>query len=160
MVFHWSLSDTKSPHVFRTLLSIIADLNNAIVWIVCTCPLISMSSSPFVNALANVPRAQITIYHFHVPQFFHFSSKVQVLVFLFTFFQFYSVASQDSKVYNSASSLFSSTITRSGHLAKIMWLVCISKSQRSLCVSFSRTDSGLCVYHLFERSNLNFLHNS
>ena len=34
----------------------------------------------------------------------------------------------------------------------------MSKSRRSLCVSFSRTDAGLCIYHLFERSNLNFLH--
>ena len=36
----------------------------------------------------------------------------------------------------------------------------MSKSHRSLCVSFSRTDSGLCIYHLFVWSNLNFLHNS
>ena len=37
---------------------------------------------------------------------------------------------------------------------------CISKSQRGLCVSFSRTDYRLCIYRLFVRSNLNFLHNS
>ena len=30
----------------------------------------------------------------------------------------------------------------------------------SLCVSFSRTDPELCIYHLFVRSNLNILHNS
>ena len=29
--------------------------------------------------------------HFHVPQLFQFSSKVEVLILLFTFFQFYSV---------------------------------------------------------------------
>ena len=51
-------------------------------------------------------------------------------------------------------------IIRSGHLAEIKWSVCMSKSQRSLCVSFSRTDFGLCIYHLFVWSNLNFLHNS
>ena len=34
----------------------------------------------------------------------------------------------------------------------------MSKSHRSLCVSFSRTDAGLCVYHLLEWSNLNCLH--
>ena len=43
---------------------------------------------------------------------------------------------------------------------EIMWSVCISKSQKSLCVSFSRTDFGLCIYYLFEWSNFNFLHNS
>ena len=39
MVFHWSLSDSKSPQFSRTLLSILADLNNAVVWMVSTCPL-------------------------------------------------------------------------------------------------------------------------
>ena len=39
-------------------------------------------------------------------------------------------------------------------------IVDISKSQRTLCVSFSRADAGLCIYHLFIRSNSNFLHNS
>ena len=38
--------------------------------------------------------------------------------------------------------------------------ICISKSQRTLCVSFSRSDSGLCVFHLFISSNLNFSYNS
>ena len=36
-------------------------------------------------------------------------------------------------------------IIRSGRLAEIWWSVCISKSQRRLCVSFSRTDSGLYI---------------
>ena len=49
-------------------------------------------------------------------------------------------------------------IIRSGLRAKIRWSVCISKSHRSLCVSFSRTDAGLCIYHLSAWSNLNFLH--
>ena len=34
----------------------------------------------------------------------------------------------------------------------------MSKSDRSLCVSFSQTDAGLYIYSLFVRSNLNFLH--
>ena len=95
--------------------------------------------------------------------FFQFSSKVKVLIFLFTLFQFYSVVSQDSKIHNSASSLFFFffllIITRSGRLAVIWWSVCISKSQRSLCVAFSRTDSGLSIYHLFVWPNFNFWHN-
>ena len=32
MVFHWRLSDSKSPQVSRTLLSILAVFNNAVVW--------------------------------------------------------------------------------------------------------------------------------
>ena len=61
MVSHWSLSDSKSPQVTRTLLSILSDLNNAVVLIVSTCPLISKSSSPCANLLVTVPRAPITI---------------------------------------------------------------------------------------------------
>ena len=38
MVFHWSLSDSKFPQVSRTLLSILAVLNNAVVWMVSTRP--------------------------------------------------------------------------------------------------------------------------
>ena len=45
MVSHWSLRDNKSPQVSRTLLSILADLNNTVVWLVTTCLLISKSSS-------------------------------------------------------------------------------------------------------------------
>ena len=45
----------------------------------------------------------------------------------------------------------------SGCLAKIRWSVCTSKS---LSVPFSWKDSGLCIYHLFVRSNFNFFHHS
>ena len=58
------------------------------------------------------------------------------------------------------SHFFLLAITRSGLLAGIKWSVCISKFQRTLCVSFSRTDSGLCIYHLVLWWNFNFLHNS
>ena len=57
MVFHRSLSDSKSPQVSRTLLSISAVLNNAVVWMVSTRPPTSKSSSPFSNPLVTVPNA-------------------------------------------------------------------------------------------------------
>ena len=43
MVFHWSLSDSKSPQVSRTLLSILAVLKFAAVWMVSTLQVISKS---------------------------------------------------------------------------------------------------------------------
>ena len=61
MVFHWSLSDSKSPQVSRTLLSILGVLNYAVVWMVSTLPPISKSSSPFSNPLVTLPNAPITI---------------------------------------------------------------------------------------------------
>ena len=165
MVFHWSLSDSKSPQVSRTLLSILAVLNNAVVRMVSTRPPTSKSSSPFSNPLVTVPKAPITIgiivtYMFH--SFFQFPSKIEVLILLFTFFQFYSVVSRDSKVNNFASTLFFFFfwlfIIRFALLAEIRWCVCMSKSCRCLCVLFSGSGSGLCIYHLFVRSNFNFLH--
>ena len=61
MVFHLGLSDSKSLQVSRTLLTILADLNNAVIWMVSTYPLIPKSSSPFINPLVTVPRAPIII---------------------------------------------------------------------------------------------------
>ena len=91
MVLHWSLSDSKSHQVSRTLLSILAVLNNAVVWMVSTRPPTSKSSSPFSNPLVTVPNAPITIgifvtCMFH--SFFLFPSKVEIFILLFTFFQF------------------------------------------------------------------------
>ena len=61
MVFYRSLSDGKSSQISRTLLGILADLNNAVVWMVSTRPLVSKSPSPCINPLVTVPRAPITI---------------------------------------------------------------------------------------------------
>ena len=59
--FHSGLSDSKSPQVSRTLLSILAVLNNVVVWMVSTRPPTSKSTSPFSNPLITVPNAPITI---------------------------------------------------------------------------------------------------
>ena len=61
MVFHKGLSDSKSPQVSRTLLSILADLYYAVVWMVSTRPSISKSSSSFIDPFFTVPRAPITL---------------------------------------------------------------------------------------------------
>ena len=42
MVSHWSLSDSKSAQISRTLLRILADLNDGVVWIVSIRPPISI----------------------------------------------------------------------------------------------------------------------
>ena len=159
MVFH---CDSKSLQVSRTLLSMLADINNAVVWMVSTHSRISKSSSPSTNPLVTVPRMPITIgipvtFMLHSP----FSSLARSLyISFFTFLQFYPVVSWNGEVHYLTGSLFLLTVTQSGHLLGIRWSICISKFQRILCVSFSWTDSGLCIYHLFIWSNLNFLHKS
>ena len=59
MVFHWSLSDSKSPQVSRTRLSILAVLSDAVIWIVSTRLPTSKYSRPFNNPSVIVPKVQL-----------------------------------------------------------------------------------------------------
>ena len=91
VVFHWRLSDSKSPQVSGILLGILAVFNNAVVWMVSTRSPTSKSPRPFNKPLVTVPKAPITIgiiVTFMFNSFFQFSSKVEVLISLFTFFSF------------------------------------------------------------------------
>ena len=106
MVFYWSLSYSMSPQVSRTLLNILAVLNNVVVWMVSTHPPTSKSSGPFSNPLVNVlfkisgdssNGLNYNWYLSHFVQFFHLSSKVQVFVKLFVFFHVLSVVCWYSK---------------------------------------------------------------
>ena len=61
IAFHWSLSDSKSPQVSRTLFSILADLINVVVKWVSTLPVISKSSSPCTNLFMILPSMPIIV---------------------------------------------------------------------------------------------------
>ena len=74
LFFYWSLSDSKSPRLSRSLLAILADLNNAVFWMVSTRPLISKSSSPCTNPLVTMQSAPITISIIHTFMFHSFFS--------------------------------------------------------------------------------------
>ena len=161
MVYHCSLSDSKSPQFSRTRLSILADLNNAVVWMVFTRPLISKSSSPLTNPLVIVPRALISIgitvtFMFH--SFFQIPSKVHLFIFLFAFLSVLlcDQPGQQSPQFGKFSCFLLLLLTIS--IFEIKWSIFISKSQRSFYVSFSRINSELCIYHLFVWWN--FLHDS
>ena len=91
MVFHWRLSDSKSPQVSRTLLSIVAVFSNAVVWMVFTRSPTSKSSRPFINPLVTVPKAPITIgiivtFMFH--SFFNSLARSRYLSLFSHFFSF------------------------------------------------------------------------
>ena len=161
MVFHWSLSDSRSPQVSRTLLNILAVLNNVEVWMVSTRPPTSESSSPFSNLLVTVPNAPITIGKIVTCMFHSFFSSVarsRYLSFFLHSFGFILWSAKKAKSIILQVLFFLLIIIRSGLLAEIWWSVYMSKSYRSLCVLFSRTGAGLCIYHLLIWSNLNFLH--
>ena len=157
MIFHWRLSDSKSPQVSRTLLSILAVFNNAVVWMVTTRPPTSKSPRPFNNPLVTVPKAPMTIgitvtFMFH--SFFNFLATSRYL-FLFSHpLSFILWSARTAKLTILQIFFFLLLIIiRSGLLAEIRWSVCMSKSYRSLCVSFSRTGADLCIYHLLAWSN-------
>ena len=57
VIFHWCLNDYKFHQVSRTLLSILVDLDNDVVWIVTIRPPISNSSSSLSKLFATVPKA-------------------------------------------------------------------------------------------------------
>ena len=91
MVFHWSLSDSKSPQFSKTLLSILVGLNDAVVWMVSTRPPTSKSSSPFNKPLVTVPKAPIIIViiitiMFH--SFFNSLARSMYLSFFSHYFRF------------------------------------------------------------------------
>ena len=162
MVFHWSLSDSKSPQVSRTLISILTVLNNVVVWMFSTRPLISKSSRPFNNPLVTVPKVPITIriivtFMFH--SFINFLVRSRYLSFFLLSFSFilWSAGTAKSTILQVLFFFFLLIMIKSGLRVEIRWSVCMSKSHKSLCVSFSRTDAGWYIYPLFVWSNFNFL---
>ena len=159
MVFQGSLRYSKSPQVSKIPLSILANLNNAVIRTVSTRSMISKSSSPLTDPLVTVSRAPITIgiivtFMFH--SFFNSLAKSRYLSLFSHSFNFTWTAK--SMILQVLSLLL--IIIKSGCLAEIRWSVCMLKSQKSLCISFSRTDSGFCIYYLFIWSKFNFLYNS
>ena len=123
MFNHGSPSDRKSPGVSRTLLSILADLNNAVIWIVSTHPLISQSSNPLINHLLIVPRASITIgiiATFMQKSFFNSQARFTYLSFFSLSFNFtlWSAGSTKSTILQV---LFFFFFFFFGHYYKIGW---------------------------------------
>ena len=135
MIFYWSLNDSRSLQVSGTLLSILIDLNNAVVWMVFACPLISKSSSPFIKLLGIVPSAPVTI----------------GMTFTFMFHSFFS--SLLKFTYLSLFSLSLIFTLWSARMAKLVFFCCwlslglvvwlrlgdpfISQNPREVCASYS-----------------------
>ena len=141
MVFHWRLSNSKSPQVSRTLLSIQAVFNNAVFWMVSTRPPTSKSSRLINKPLVTVPNALITIgiiVTFMLHSFFNSLARSRYLSLFSHSFSFilWSAGTAESTIFFLLLSLI---IIRSCHLVEIRWSVCMSKSHWSLCVLFSWT---------------------
>ena len=154
--FHRSLSLLKSPYVSKTLFSIQTVFNNAVVWMVPTRSPNFKSSSPFNNTLVTVPKAPIpigTIVTFIFHSFFNPLARLRYLSFFSHSFSFilWSAGTAKSKILQILLFLLIK-VWSSGQDP------CVCQSPMGVYVSFSRTGAGLCIYHLFIWSNLNFLH--
>ena len=122
MIFHESLSDSKSPQISWTLLSIRGDFNRAMNWMISIRPLIFCSSSLFSEFLRTVLRVPTTIdmtvsFVFH--SFFLLSFKVLVFVRLLAFFHLNSAVYRQNKSTVGQVLFFILIITRSGLLARV-----------------------------------------
>ena len=147
--------------VSRTLLRILAVLNNAIVWMVSARPPTSKSSSPFCNPFVTVPKAPITIgiivtFMFHI---FFYSLGISRYLSLFSlYFSFilWSTAQKSQQFCN-----FSVLCWLLSGM--VFWprlddpFVCQSLIEVYVCHILG-SDAGLCMYHLFVWSNFNFLY--
>ena len=106
MVFHSILSDSQSPQVSRTLLSILAISTMLFGWFLFAF-LFPSPPVPRKNPLLTVPSEPITngiTAPFMFQFFFQFSIKVKVFISLFAFRHFYTVVSRTGKVRYSAGS--------------------------------------------------------
>ena len=134
MVSHRSLSAIKFSQVSRTLLSILADVNDSLLWIVSTWIFIPKSFSPFNKPLGIVPSAICTIviiviFIFHI--FLHLEHGH------FAFFYFCSGVCQNDKVSYLAGSLFYCWLL----LGLVVWPrfgnLFVSQNSRELCAFHS-----------------------
>ena len=139
MVFHWRLSDSKSPQVSRTLLSILAVFNNAVVWMVSTRSPTSKSSTPFNNPLVTVQNVPITIgiivaFIFH--SFFNSLARSRYLCFFSHSFSFilWSAGTVKSTILHILFFFFLLIIIRTGLLAGIRRCPSVCQSPRGVNV--------------------------
>ena len=128
MVFHWGLSDSKSPQVCRTRLRVLAVLSNAVVWIVSTRPPTSKSSRPFNNHLVIVTKSPITIgtiVTFMIHGFFNSIERSRYWSFFSNSFRFIQLSTGTAKSTILQILFFLLIIIRSGLLVRIRSSVCM-----------------------------------
>ena len=155
MVFQYSLSDSKFPRVSRTLLIILADLNNTVVTMVSTGPLISKSPVPPPIFWWLYRARQLQLVSLSPPCSIDFSVLCESLAtyLSFRFPSFYPGASRNSKVHSTVDSRFFLllllTTTRFCRLAVIRWSICITKSWGSLFGLVSLFNGISTLFRLF-----------
>ena len=99
MVLNWSLSDSKSIQVSKTLLSMLAYLNNIVAWMVSNCLWFISLLVPFIN-----PFGLSQVHQLKLVSLSPSCSIVFPVIYLS--FRFLLILSRDGKVHYLAGSLF------------------------------------------------------
>ena len=170
LLFHWSLSDSNYPQVFRILLGILADLSNVVVWVVSILRLITSSPVPTPGSQGPfrmhqlqmvLPSSLCSTVFFSVLQ--QGPSICQSFRFLFFFF---SLCRPPEK-YNPQDTKFSPSLYLSPSLSLSLSLFILGSIRLVLLtwnrwsdLKISRTDSCVYIYHLVVWSSFNLFHNS
>ena len=106
-----------------SLLNILANLNNSVVWKVSPCPVISKSSSLCTNPLVTIPRTSITISIIVTFMFHSFFNSLASLRYLYLFsysfnFTLWSAGTAKSTILQVLFFFFLLIIIRSGRLER------------------------------------------
>ena len=143
-VLFWSLRDSKFPQVSRSLLSILAILNNAVVWMVSACHWFLTLPAPLTNHLEKYSKCtNYNWYHHHVHVPLYFSVFWRGLSTCFSFYFLWSVRMAKSTIWQAL--FFLLIITMSSFLTWIWWFACFSKIPENF-VSHSLEWILVCAY--------------
>ena len=150
MVFHSSLCDSKSPQAYKTLLSILADLNDAVVWTVYGLLPISKSSSSFTNPFRIVTGDPIAVGTANTFMFYRIFSSLarSKYLYLFLLSLIFSLWSAETAKFSKLNFYVNYLIILSSGRDSVIYFNL--NIPQNLCVSFSRTYFGLCIkFHFF-----------
>ena len=131
-----------------SLLSILSDHNNAVVWMISIIHLISNSSSLLCQPLGTVPHNCITVTLMSRCFFILCQDPSICLSFRFLLYSLCAPLDQQNPLDGKLCPFSFFFFFRFGLLARIRWSIYIWNFQRIVWVSFSMTVSGLCIYHL------------
>ena len=155
MVFHWILRDSKSSQVSWTLLNILANLNQVVVWIVSTHPLISKSSSPCTKPFMTVPSKPnavgITVTFMFHSFFCSLARSMHLSLFLLSFsFTLWSAKTAKSTIWQVLFFLLS--ISYYYYYIQINWnccphLGCYSQNNNYFChYTLQHSSDACCIW--------------
>ena len=158
MVFQRNLSDNECPQISRTLLSILVNLNKAIVLMVSIRTSISNFSCPFSNALKNVSTPP---YYCRSPLLSCSQARSK---YSFHFLWFHFVVRRYGKVYEFGWVFFSFFLFCLLSLGLLFWLgflvIYLYFKILQKCVPHSLRHILVCANTMVVWSNFRFLHNS